>query len=58
MNEEKKSFDKTNVWVEKEKRGHKAMCLAYAKDLVVAGTIDKEELLEAAQKMFAFIWGK
>ncbi len=57
--EEVKKFleDKNLIWENKDKRSLRAMCLSYAKDLVVNGRLDKGELLTDAQKMFEWVWG-
>lgn len=57
-NEVKKYQENKNlVWENKDKRSLRAMCLSYAKDLVVNGRLEKKELIDDAQKMFEWCWG-
>jgi len=44
-------------WIAKEKRSIRGMCVSYAKDMVIADKIKKEELIDTAQIMFEYTWG-
>ena len=47
-----------NKWDLKDQRHFRAMCVSYAKDLVIAGKIGIEEICNTSQKMFEYIWDK
>jgi len=57
MDEAKKFQDeKSKVWENKDKRSLRAMCLSYAKDLVVGGRLEEEQMMAKAQEMFEWAW--
>jgi len=49
-------FMSKNDWANKDKRSHRAMSIAYAKDLVVGGKLELGKMKLTAQMMFEFIW--
>ena len=46
----------SEVFAKKDKRNHRAMCISYAKDLVVSHQLSKEEMYSEAEKMLEFIY--
>ena len=51
-------MDKVNqsIWDKKDRRSMRAMCLSYAKDLVVARAVPKQKMIDIAKAMFDWVW--
>ena len=51
-----KQANTQEIWDSKERRTMRSMCLAYAKDLVLHGKIELQDMQNEALKMIAFIY--